>query len=304
MPIERIVAQHTAPPPSTRSLAYPEALRCLFCVLVVAGHSDLAYISTAMSGVAGFFAISLGFAAPTADPAKLRARALHLLGLWAIWSVVYALLAIAKSMMRQQAPFEWLHPSMLFTGTSIHLWFLSALAAAFLAMSVVPVRLRTRGMGLALIACSAVSWIGFSGASDLLRAPGFAQAHFTLIVALSATGLALALPRALPRWTAIPALLALIAGFAGLFLGVPPMPCHVATAAASLALCRVAQPATPHAVTRAAELTPGIYLVHAAALSALALAGLKGLPAAPVALVASAAVVAAGRRTPLRGLFG
>lgn len=53
-----------------------------------------------------------------------RERAVRLLRPFFIWSAIYALIQVLMALHHHRAPLEWFTPSMLLTGTSLHLWFL------------------------------------------------------------------------------------------------------------------------------------------------------------------------------------
>jgi peptidoglycan/LPS O-acetylase OafA/YrhL len=66
----------------------------------------------------------------------LADRARRLLWPFLVWSVIYALARIAPALHSGDDLFGWWKPSMIFTGTSTHLWFLPF---AFLCAAVAPV---------------------------------------------------------------------------------------------------------------------------------------------------------------------
>jgi surface polysaccharide O-acyltransferase-like enzyme len=106
----------------------------------------------------------------------LADRARRLLWPFLIWSVIYALARIAPALHSGGDLFAWWRPSMIFTGTSTHLWFLPF---AFLVAVVAPV---LRGSGLALVA--PVLGAGFLALVGEPAIPPLYQWSFGLIPAL------------------------------------------------------------------------------------------------------------------------
>jgi len=84
-----------------------------------------------------FVMIFIAFISQTAKHDNLRSftrkKFQRLMMPWLFWSLVYALAKIAKQLLTHEAVQDAFYPYMIFTGTAIHLWFLSyAFAAALL----------------------------------------------------------------------------------------------------------------------------------------------------------------------------
>jgi surface polysaccharide O-acyltransferase-like enzyme len=94
-------------------------------------------------GVAGFIILLLSFCAfvvnkpePTSVATVAKRKAQRLLKPWLFWSIIYGGLALAKMVHDNVSFSEVFVPTMLLTGTRIHLWFLpfAFVAAIFLAL--------------------------------------------------------------------------------------------------------------------------------------------------------------------------
>jgi hypothetical protein len=291
-------------PTASRSLAYPEAMRCIFCALVVLGHTELSLMGLAITSVAGFFAISLGFAMIGGDRTKIRGRIQRLVLLWCVWSLAYSVLLTLKALHAGKPPFDWIRAWMVITGTSLHLWFLPALALALLAWITMPERWHTRKMGAVLLGLTLAAVLSTAQGPEWMKDRGVAQLRLGTIIAMASIGFALVIPRKLEGWIAFPAAALLLASILGHAFGLTSMACHLAVIPATIALCRVPQPATPSMLANTAALTSGVYLVHMAVLTVLHGIGVAGIAKFPTALACSVVLVLLGRRSRLRPYFG
>ncbi|OOY29401.1 hypothetical protein BMI90_03920 [Thioclava sp. L04-15] len=94
-------------------------LRLIAAFAIVWFHANAPGHSIAYAGLA-FFLVLLGMP----SRAGIADRARRLLRPFLVWSVIYGAARIALSLARGEPSFDWVEPSMLFTGTQLHLWFL------------------------------------------------------------------------------------------------------------------------------------------------------------------------------------
>jgi peptidoglycan/LPS O-acetylase OafA/YrhL len=119
-------------------LAGVEWLRLIASLGIVAFHSGVQPSSLFISGLYAFALFTVALAATSARGRRwgeYAAARLRSLGLpWLAWSVVFAGVETAYATINDRAPFSWFKPWMLWTGPSLHLWFLPfALAASLVA---------------------------------------------------------------------------------------------------------------------------------------------------------------------------
>jgi peptidoglycan/LPS O-acetylase OafA/YrhL len=207
----------------------------------------------------------------------LADRAGRLLWPFVIWSVIYALARIAPALHSGGDLFGWWKPSMIFTGTSTHLWFLPF---AFLVAAVAPV---LRGSGLALVA--PVLAAGFLALVGEPAFPPLYQWSFGLIPAL----VGFAWYRA-GVWAVVP----LVASFLVLELFRPSPDNLVILVGAGLAILVLSIRTAPTRLSDwCARISLWVYLAHVLVIQRAVTMGFEG-PGLVVATAVGSLVLAVG----------
>lgn len=97
-----------------------DILRLIGAFGIILFHCGAPYASIGLAALPMFVMLLVYFGAGT----PLSASANRLLKIWVIWSAIYALLKIAQSTVSGTDMGNEFEPWMVWTGTSIHLWFL------------------------------------------------------------------------------------------------------------------------------------------------------------------------------------
>jgi hypothetical protein len=199
----------------------------------------------------------------------LADRARRLLWPFLVWSVIYALARIAPALHSGDDLFGWWRPSMIFTGTSTHLWFLPF---AFMVAAVAPV---LKGSNWVLAApVLAAGFLALVGEPEM---PPLYQWSFGLIPAL----VGFAWYRA-GVWALVP----LVASFLVLELFRPSPDNLVILAGAGLAILVLSIRTAPTRLSDwCARISLWVYLAHVLVIQRAVTMGFEGL-----GLVAATAV--------------
>lgn len=208
--------------------------------------------------------------------ASLADRARRLLVPFVVWSGIYAALRMSSALHSGEDLFGWWQPSMVLTGTSIHLWFLPF---AFLVAVVAPVLRKTKAvLVLPVLAAGALA----AGALALLGGPlayPWYQWSFGLIPAL--VGFAYV-------QTGLLALVPLIASYAVLEVFSPAPDNITILAGSALAMLALAIKIRPTGLSEwCARVSMWIYLSHVLVINRGQTFGLDGYALAIFSLAGS-----------------
>ncbi|MEM7731332.1 MAG: acyltransferase family protein [Pseudomonadota bacterium] len=227
-----------------------DILRLLGAFGIILFHCGAPYASIGLAALPMFVMLLIYFGAN----APLGTGAKRLLKIWVIWSAIYALLKIAQSTVSGtvlEAEFE---PWMVWTGPSIHLWFLP-FCVLFLGLNAVALR-HLPDAALIALAC-ALSIACLLAARNTFPIP---LAQWVTVIPAAFTGLIMARLRS-PALAAF--LLALLAGIAWLT--------GFTASSDQLAIAGLATAIAVHVRTQGTALTSsfgplslGLYLIHPA----------------------------------------
>ncbi len=273
------------------------ALKLAGCITVVVGHCDTRFIACAMAAVAGFLSVSIAGVWSRAQK-DLFIRAIWAMSLFLVWTCVYLLFFMLINVVAGRSPVS----RYVFTSgylSSVHLWYLPAMAIllVFLAVGGQRGRVRPRASVALLsagLAVGAICWWG--------------EQSYTAIVATSLAGTMIWLA-ALPNRTdlglvwglgVVSVSLVVVEMLFGLPLRVMGIlsitGCVVAAvrhrgSPAALRLCTVS------------GWTGGVYLVHMMPVFVLRHYGLSGPLLMMASIAVSALIVAAASVTPAGAWF-